>query len=362
MKILSKKFDGIDEAIFEASMDTISWTEALTSVSKLINVDGVTLEYDRGNGSPIESLVSFGFDQRTIDEYVEHYHTVNPRLAMRNGMDESSILFDHELSATAWGPGSGEFWDWLKNNRAPLYSASLVMPFANGTSLVLGMHRHNMAGGESEVNDFLVRFDAKMRLSRRLIDQSVLETALTQDQRNPTAQDHLIHVRFSDDLVLQDCPPKAILLLKSLDIFDYAAMPVLKLKDLGCNLAFHDAVKAAKTGKSATLSLTSPVADCSISLSVHHTGKRTHEFAMQIFYTTRAEAKPLLIANALSLTTRQSELVVFIMQGLSLIEASERMEISKNTGRVFMTQIFERTGVGKQIDLVRMVDDLARNW
>jgi DNA-binding CsgD family transcriptional regulator/PAS domain-containing protein len=64
---------------------------------------------------------------------------------------------------------------------------------------------------------------------------------------------------------------------------------------------------------------------------------------------------PEAVARLFGLTPAEARLMVALIDGLTLDEAADRFEVSKNTLRNQLNQIFRKTGVGKQSELVRMI-------
>jgi DNA-binding CsgD family transcriptional regulator len=79
-----------------------------------------------------------------------------------------------------------------------------------------------------------------------------------------------------------------------------------------------------------------------------------------IFITGTTEAEPSGIpAQSLerlfSLTPAEARLLIALVDGLGLDEIAEQFEVSKNTLRNQLNQVFRKTGTNKQSELVRMV-------
>ena len=64
---------------------------------------------------------------------------------------------------------------------------------------------------------------------------------------------------------------------------------------------------------------------------------------------------PEAVARLFGLTPAEARLLVALIDGLNLDEAAARFEVSKNTLRNQLNQIFRKTGVSKQSELVRMI-------
>jgi DNA-binding CsgD family transcriptional regulator len=69
-----------------------------------------------------------------------------------------------------------------------------------------------------------------------------------------------------------------------------------------------------------------------------------------------AEAIPSEVVRGLfGLTPAEAELATRLAAGLSLDEAAADLEIARNTARAHLRSVFEKSGVGRQADLVRLV-------
>jgi DNA-binding CsgD family transcriptional regulator len=83
------------------------------------------------------------------------------------------------------------------------------------------------------------------------------------------------------------------------------------------------------------------------------------ESALVVVFVSDPEAEVELPADALSrfhaLTGAESALVRELVNGRSLQEAAVRLRITEGTARQRLVQIFEKTGTGRQSELVRLV-------
>lgn len=64
---------------------------------------------------------------------------------------------------------------------------------------------------------------------------------------------------------------------------------------------------------------------------------------------------PEAIREAYALTRVESELTTHIAQGRSVEEAAELLRVSRHTARKYLQQVFAKTGVSRQVDLVRLI-------
>ena len=80
---------------------------------------------------------------------------------------------------------------------------------------------------------------------------------------------------------------------------------------------------------------------------------------VDVTYMKHAQDPVKVFMGALGLTKRQAELLDVLRRVDALDEAAALMAISRNTARVFLAQIFERTGVRRKADLLRLAGSFA---
>ncbi|NVK44012.1 MAG: helix-turn-helix transcriptional regulator [Oceanospirillaceae bacterium] len=68
-----------------------------------------------------------------------------------------------------------------------------------------------------------------------------------------------------------------------------------------------------------------------------------------------AQAPQEVVKQLFSLTPAEASLAMLLANGLTLDEASEELEISRNTARAHLRSIFSKTGVTRQTMLVRLI-------
>jgi DNA-binding CsgD family transcriptional regulator len=68
-----------------------------------------------------------------------------------------------------------------------------------------------------------------------------------------------------------------------------------------------------------------------------------------------AEPPRQAISRLYDLTPAEANLAMLLAEGLSLDEASGKLEISRNTARAHLRAIFAKTGVTRQSGLVRLL-------
>lgn len=73
----------------------------------------------------------------------------------------------------------------------------------------------------------------------------------------------------------------------------------------------------------------------------------------------RTQIAPDVLKAAFRLTPREAALAVVLAEGISAVEAAERLGIAHETARVHMKSVFDKLGVRRQGELVRLLAALA---
>jgi DNA-binding CsgD family transcriptional regulator len=94
--------------------------------------------------------------------------------------------------------------------------------------------------------------------------------------------------------------------------------------------------------------------------SVSYLPVPTAEHVLRIFYVDAQSDFPLSIAKALRITPAERGVGELMMRGHSLESLSEKLGISRNTARVHLRSLFQKTGTNRQVDLVRLLIELTR--
>jgi DNA-binding CsgD family transcriptional regulator len=71
--------------------------------------------------------------------------------------------------------------------------------------------------------------------------------------------------------------------------------------------------------------------------------------------SSNSDAPERLVADLYDLSRTEAKLCVLLVDGLTLRECAEKMGISENTARTYSKQVFAKTNVSRQVDLVRLM-------
>lgn len=89
---------------------------------------------------------------------------------------------------------------------------------------------------------------------------------------------------------------------------------------------------------------------------------RTDERALALVLPGRSAAARLtqLVQENFGLTPAEARIAVLVREGLSLCEAAERLSVSVNTVRNQLRAVFDKMGLKRQSDLVRVLTQLCQ--
>lgn len=362
MQIIANIFDQVDEAIVEAKLGNITWNEALMICSNTVGADAMTLEADSESHPKVKSLGSVGFSEQIVADYVDHYHFINPRIEKRRNIKQTTILFDDEISSDDWKFKGGAFRHWLRTARAPMSAASVVIPRADSSRLVLAVHRDTISRSNTEVETFLNGFNMKIRMLDMMVGLNKSSHLKGELKHQLTSSMQEITIELDQNLLLVDSSSEPYARLQPLAIIDDQSgyQTQLRFAAKNENDAFERAIMAAVAHLPAKFRIQNDYLRGTVSIAVSKDSVGNGGFVMKFCYVICGSSKADIIRSAFGLTKRQSQIVGLIVDGVSLTEAAKRMAISVNTGRVFMTQVFDRLGVRRRIDLIRKVDNLLQ--
>jgi DNA-binding CsgD family transcriptional regulator len=70
---------------------------------------------------------------------------------------------------------------------------------------------------------------------------------------------------------------------------------------------------------------------------------------------TTAHASPALVAKLFGLAPAEARLAILLGEGLTLREAAAKMGITENSVRSYSKNIFHKTGLNRQAEIVRLI-------
>lgn len=356
MIVLSSKFDTLDEHIVEAALGNISWSQSLEAITPMIGADAISLDLMLGCNQSVKSLGAYGFDAKMVEAYTDYYFRTDPRMAFIQQHARNGMILDDDIRRSSMPGSNGEFWAWLEDSGAPNHAAALVLPSVDNAKIVLTIHRREIGSPTSELTSFLTKFYDKFTA----IDSTLRREARKGSEPCASAVplQHIGSFKFCLDENLTvshaDGTTRYLLALTGLGRLG----DELQLEPLDSD--FHTAILSTVHGVPAEgtvqLAHKTSICDTLVSITASANPVLTKLTEVSITYVKHAVELERVFMAAFGLTQRQAQLLKIIQQTYTLEDAARLMSITKNTARVFLGQIYDRTGVHSRFDLLRLVE------
>ncbi|WP_193746652.1 LuxR C-terminal-related transcriptional regulator [Blastomonas sp. AAP53] len=359
MIILSNRYDSLDSHIADAAQGIISWSEALEEIAPLAGADGISMDLMFGDNRMVRSLGSVGFDQAMVDAYSDYYHRVDPRISIIQKFADHGVIFTEELRRPDGPEGCTEFWEWLDQSDAPGDASALVMPLVGDARLVLAVHRVTGRNDTPDITAFFQRFYDKLNAINTMLRRGVLPETCIAPQAYPLS--NIDCFTFGVDDALQ---------VRSSDLVTRYRLPLIglgrldeegQLADVQPDLqaALGSVLQSALPSRETELTFKGALTDAMVRVSPAvdtEQGRRADVMVTFVKHTAEIEK---VFMRAFGLTRRQAELLELLRKVEKLDEAAQMMAISRNTARVFLAQMFERTGVHSKTELLQLANRFA---
>lgn len=363
MIVLSNRFDRLDELIADAARGHCTWSDSLAAMAPMIAADGLSMDLIFGDNRMVRSLGTVGFDQTMVQAYADHYHRIDPRIIYAQRYASHGVIFDEELRRPDDPDDHEEFWEWLESSSAPTEASMLVMPCVGDARIGLAVHRQKGRADHTDIVQFYQRFyhkfnainqalrrrpgaaDARSNVPGQLQHIDCFSIVVDEDmQISSPSPDRATMIRFTLPLTGLARLDEDGVLADMLPDFQSALVAMMQnaFPQQGMDLTL-------KTGLADTMARVVPLPQTS--------GPRSVE--VHVTYMKHALDAVKVFMGALGLTRRQAELLDVLRRVDALEEAAALMSISRNTARVFLAQIFERTGIRRKVDLLRLADQFA---
>ncbi len=361
MILLSNRFDRLDELIADAALGHCTWSDALTRMLPLAGADAMSMGVIFGDNRMIRPLGTANIDQAIVDAYAEHFYRIGPRA--RHGLPpaDHGIILHEELRRPDNVDEQDEFWSWFDSHNPPSDASMLIMPCIGDARIGLVVMRRGQQPSHSDISEFYQRFYDKfsainLSLRRNARPQQAATAMLAQlqqidcfslvvdedmqvaaDERSPMIRYTLPLTglaRLDEDGRLGNVLP------------DFQSALTTMMQNPGPCQTMD---LTLKTGLADTIARVVPLPHVTTIRSVK----------VDVTYMKHAQDPVKVYMGALGLTKRQAELLNVLRGVDALDEAAALMAISRNTARVFLAQIFERTGVRRKADLLRLAGSFA---
>lgn len=363
MIVLSNRLDRLDSFIAEAAIGHCSWSDALASMAPMIGADALSMDLMFGDNRMVRSLGSFGFDEAMIQAYGEHYHRIDPRSIYAQRFASHGVIFDEELKRADGASDHDEFWEWLEQCGAPTEASMLVMPCIGDTRIGLAVHRRKGRSDHKDLVEFYQRFYDKFNAINTLLRQKPGAHERGKTRTYPLRNIDCFSIDVDEDQrvalgsVASDEIIRYRMALTGLAQIDEEGTLVALLSDF--QTALSSMLQNAFPQTGIDLTMKTALADTMVRVTPLPQTANLRSARVTVTYLKHMAEAEKIFMGAFGLTRRQAELLDVLRRVYGLDEAASQMAISRNTARVFLAQIFERTGIRRKVDLLRLADSFA---
>lgn len=369
-------FDDILASLHEAMLDDAYWPETAALIDEACGATGNELVVAEGVGDDVDILLAWFYHggQRREDleqEYFEVYHSRDERLPRLRQLPDSRVVHVTDLYTEEELRASPTYNEMLR--RAGTQNALNVrMDGPHGCRIVWAIAGPIEAGGWAPdqiemVERLLPHIRQFFRIRQALVSAEALGTSLAGlldntrigvihlDRRgqivevNDRARGIL---RQGDGLLNRDGFLRARLPATDADLQRLlaGALPIFGAGDIGGSITVR-----RRPGLMRLALHVSPVGDRQAEFSAH----RVAALALIVEPGDQPRIAPDFVASILGLTPAESQVAVSLAEGRTIRDIAAETRRQESTVRWFMKQVYNKLGISRQADLVRLILSLA---
>ncbi|MBV1700735.1 MAG: helix-turn-helix transcriptional regulator [Hyphomicrobiales bacterium] len=364
-------FSGLVENIYDAALAPGQWPSALGKICKLLNCQTAALwSYDLYDRTPPWQL-EIGYDPYWMKRYTEKYLALNPY------MDDVARMSPGEANYSSSRPEYQELFktefyqDWLKPQRFIDSSVLMVEKSMNTITTFVNVRNEDQGLFDSATIDLVNMLYPHLRravLIGRVVrehqdhaaEYSAALDALATGMFLVTGAAELVHANVAGGTILAAGTP-----LKKVD-------GALILDDKQANRILREALATANAGdvtlgqKGTSIPLRGATGEFILHMmplnaarrkSVGSVGRATH-----VLFLSRNDPKDATVIAAFAkrfrLTAQETRVLETVVDAGSVPMAADILGISPSTARTHVTSIFDKTGVRRQADLLRLLMEM----
>ncbi len=365
------EFSALVGHIYDAALTPGEWPAVLTRICKLLNAQTAVLQsYDVYDRTPPFEL-NVGYDPVWIKVYADKYYAMNPY------MDDVARMSSGEVVITSERPDYPELFKtefyqgWLKPQR--LLDASLLMVEKSMNTITALINVRNEDQGPHDQATIEVLKMLYPHVRRAVMIERVVREKQDQVDKYSTALDSLAAGMF----LLTDKAAVAYANASG-DAMLAAGAPMKKvngrlvLADQHANRTLREAMSAAREGdvtlgeKGASIPLRDEHAEYVLHMLPLNAARRqsvgSDAAAAHVVFISRNDPKdaPVIAAFAerFGLTAQETRVLQTVVEAGSVPMAADILGISSSTARTHVTSIFDKSGVRRQADLLRLLIEM----
>lgn len=353
-------YDLID-LIYRAAVEPDEWGKVVPRMAEVFGGTGSIFVHDAASPNLVMEI-SDGFAQSFIESFKAYYGATNPLLLGALNVPDAKVSHMFDLTSKSVLDNSEYFIDWLHPQR--IYHC-IGTRFSIGRSASMFVTFHRATGdrdfNESEMNDLALLIPHLRRavdISMRMSSQSVLSPV------TKTALGELSIAAFllSRDGAVSDTNAEGHRML-AVGTFLKLQLGRLVPSETQSVSGFRHALKRAVDGKAAeSVVLRSSHGELlrgtivPVSMSNLWLGSAHQQQTLLLVKAPGAERTRTadLMQKAFRLTLAETRLLEALAAGETVAQFCERHQVSRNTAKTHLQNLFQKTGTSRQAALIRL--------
>ncbi len=367
-------FDHTIEHVYKAAEGLDTWPHALQLVAE--GFDGLGAQFacvNNKTGVWTDSQTNTGWPAELGLEYVKKYHAVDPRipLLMKRGVGEWLYCQDEFGDAAS----DMEYYRDLLIPYGGRYSATMKVADERDETILLGLTSRIQTGPfNDEQRDYINRIGGHLR-------QAIVMYRRYRALQSDAAVGNTLIVRIPKPIFV--IRPDRTVVTKNeaaTALLDEADSPFrlhqgqLAMNHVHLVQPFAAAIERLKNGgvdePDQFISLGTELRKKWLAVGVaffshtpvHKALAHMNNLLVTVYPRAVARAvEPSILQAALSLTRAEAKLASLIFAGETVRDAAAKMGVAETTAKTHLMSVFNKTGVAKQSELVRLVASLISN-
>lgn len=359
------EFNKLVKAIYSAGSTPEQWNDVLRQLAARFSGGGAALHINGLGGVGCNFGASYNLSPEAAVEYEQHYHTINPLNAALVRVEAGLVIPDHALKPRAEMRRTEFHNDYCRKHDIE-GSLTLILDKNKHSMSCLGVLR-GVNSTEFEPHEVSTFQLLAPHLIRSIELHKQLASAQMSRNAGLAALEHLETAVFllRDNSFLAHCNTVGERLLQAQD-----GLTIRNGRIRATNLKaareldrlIHEAATLT-TGCGGVMKLPRPTEQPPLAARVLPVvGKEDFFLAPRIraalfvsgphqSFQSGAEQ----VAKMFALTAAETRLVTALVEGNSLTEAADLMQITKGTARKHLAHIMSKTGVHRQAELISLI-------
>lgn len=360
----------LTSSIYDAALEPDQWDSVLGELAKTIKAEQANIRILNSELNDVKLAYTHNKNPEWNKIYKEHFIHIDPWLNNIFKPKTNAIVCTHHY-LTNKEYEKLEFYNEFVSPQKTHYGMGVENPIDKDASVYITLNRNkNKQGFEDEYRKALLQLVPhiqKSLLINNKVCQLELKENLLSNALNHINSPTLLINKFGKILFINPLAEQLItqhdgICIKNNHILILSERENKYLKQLIHQAtdknSFHQqggAMNFKPPGKQTTLSiLISPVNPDKVNMDI-----QSSECAILILSSQQQQPSisDKLLSDLYKLTPAEARLSVELCKGFTINEISERFSLSKNTLRTQLRHCFNKTGVSRQIELIRLIKE-----